>query len=158
MPKFIGPYEVTKSHPTESRYTMDLPPELKARRIHPTFHVTRLRHYNCNDDTIFPRCEVRAYYDFGKAEDNDWLVDDILTHQWNGNKLLFLVQWNLGDTTWEPYSECKDLEALDRYLELLGIEGNDWKKLPRKTSTAEQQTSHGSNAKEPTRRVTRKRT
>src|ERR1700749_5207173 len=28
MPKYIGPYRVTKSHPAESRYTLDLPPEL----------------------------------------------------------------------------------------------------------------------------------
>jgi hypothetical protein len=30
MPKYIGPYPVTKSHPEESRYTLDLPSELKA--------------------------------------------------------------------------------------------------------------------------------
>jgi len=30
MPKYIGPYEVTKSHPNEARYTLDLPTELKA--------------------------------------------------------------------------------------------------------------------------------
>jgi hypothetical protein len=158
MPKFIGPYKVTKSHPSESRYTLDLPPELKARRIHPTFHVTQLHHYICNDDRAFPRRKVRAYYDFGDAEDNEWLVDEIIAHQWNGNKISFLVQWNLGDTTWEPYSECKDLEALDRYLELLGIDGDDWKKLLRKSLTAEKQTRQGLNVKEPARRVTRKRT
>jgi len=158
MPKYIGPYKVTKSHPAESKYTLDLPPELAARRIYPSFHVSRLRHYEKNDDVCFPKREVRAYYDFGDAEDNEWLVDDILAHQWNGNKVSFLVQWNLGDTTWEPYSECKELAALDRYLELLGIDDDDWKKLPRKSSTAGKQTSQGSNAKAPTRRVTRKRT
>ena len=26
----------------------------------------------------------------------------------------------LGDVTWEPLSSCKDLEALDAYLELQG--------------------------------------
>src|SRR5882762_1620166 len=121
------------------------------------FHVSRLRHYISNDDKVFPRCKVRAYYDFGDAKDNEWLVDEILAHQWNGNKVLFLVQWNLGDTTWEPYSECKDLEALDRYLELLGIDENDWKKLLRKSSTTDKQTSRSSNANKPARRVARKR-
>ena len=135
MPKFIGPYKVTSSHPAESRYTLDLPAELKARRIHPTFHVSRLRPYTKNDDTIFPKREVRAYYDFGDAEDNEWLVDEILAHRWEGNKVSFLLQWNLGDTTWEPYPECKELAALDRYLELLGID--DWKSLPRKTSAVQ---------------------
>jgi hypothetical protein len=30
MPKYIGPYKVTNSHPEESRYTLELPDELKA--------------------------------------------------------------------------------------------------------------------------------
>ena len=40
MPKYIGPYKVTQSYPNKSRYILDLPPELKARRIHPSFHVS----------------------------------------------------------------------------------------------------------------------
>src|SRR6202040_1203652 len=104
-------------HPEESEYTLDLPDELKAQRIHPSFHATRLCLYNKNDDVLFPKREVRAFYDFGDAEDDEWLVDKILAHQWEGNNVSFLVQWNLGDTTWEQYSACKDLAALDRYLE-----------------------------------------
>ena len=30
------------------------------------------------------------------------------------------VKWTTGDITWEPLSSCKDLEALDVYLELQG--------------------------------------
>ena len=134
MPKYIGPYKVMACHPEKSRYTLNLPPELKARRIHPSFHARLLRPFQKNDDVIFPNREVRAYYDFGDAEDNEWLVDEILAHQWEGNKVSFLVQWNLGDTTWETYSECKDLAALDRYLELLGIKDDNWMMLPRKQS------------------------
>ena len=59
-------------------------------------------------------------------------MDDIIAHKWEGNNISFLVQWNLGDTTWEPYAECKELTALDQYLELLGIDNGDWKKLPKK--------------------------
>ena len=88
MPKYIGPYKVIKSHPSESRYILDLPPELKARRIHPSFHVGQLRHHLKNDDNIFPRRKVRAFYDFSDAEDKEWLVDDILAHQWKGNGFL----------------------------------------------------------------------
>lgn len=156
MPKFIGPYRITKGNPAESRYTLDLPNELKARRIHPTFHISRLRPFNKNDDTLFPKREVRAFYDFGDAEDNEWLVDEILAHSWNGNSPEFLVQWNLGDTTWEPYSECKDLAALDRYLELLGIQ--DWKKLPRRSETTTATTnSKSSSSKTPKRRSSRRK-
>ena len=58
MPKYIGPFKITQSYPNESRYTLDLPPELKARRIHPSFHVSRLRTFNVNDNNLFPRCEA----------------------------------------------------------------------------------------------------
>ena len=157
MPKYIGPYKVTECYPTESRYTLDLPAELKARRIHPSFHISRLCTYNKNDDTVSPKCEVRAYYDFGNAEDNEWLVDDIVTHQWNGNKVSFLAQWNLGDTTWEPYSECKELEALDRYLELLGIDDDDWCKLPRMASEVRKHLGKHPNVEQPARQDARRR-
>ena len=132
MPKFIGPYKVTKNHPEISRYTLDLPPELKVRRIVPSFHVSLLRQYHKSDDAVFPKHEVRTFYDFGDVEDNAWLVDDIIAHKWEGNNISFLVQWNLGDTTWEPYAKCKELVALYQYLELLGIDNGNWKKLPKK--------------------------
>ncbi|KAK0479001.1 hypothetical protein EDD18DRAFT_1113975 [Armillaria luteobubalina] len=32
------------------------------------------------------------------------------------------VQWSLGNTTWEPLLHCKDLAALDRYLEVMGVQ------------------------------------
>ena len=112
MPKFIGPYKVTKSHPEILRYTLDLPPELKAWRIVPSFHVSLLWQYHKSDDTVFPKREVRTFYDFSDAEDNEWLVDDIIAHKWEENNISFLVQWNLGDTTWEPYVERKELAAL----------------------------------------------
>jgi hypothetical protein len=130
--KFIGPYKVTDSHPEISRYTLYLPPELKAQRIVPSFHVSLLRLYHKSDDAVFPKHKVHTFYDFGNAEDNKWLVDDIITHKWEGNNISFLIQWNLGNTTWEPYIECKELTALDWYLELLGTNDGDWKKLPKK--------------------------
>ena len=54
----------------------------------------------------------------GNPDDTKWLVDKITAHRWMGNTLKFLVNWNLGDSTWEPHVHCKDLEALDEYLEL----------------------------------------
>ena len=113
------------------------------------FHVGRLCHYLKNDDNIFPRCEVHAFYDFGNAEDEEWLVDNILTHQWKGNTVSFLVQWNLGDTTWEPYTECKELAALNRYLELLGIQDGNWKELLRRPSVAAEHPNISLNARAP---------
>ena len=36
--------------------------------------------------------------------------------------LEFQVRWMLGDIMWEPLAECKELEALDEYLELRGVQ------------------------------------
>ena len=75
-------------------------------------------------------------YDFGAPEDAEWWVNEILDHKWKGKELSLLIEWNVGDTTWEPVSSCAELAALDRYLELMGVE--DWPQLPRKQWKAKQ--------------------
>jgi len=74
-------------------------------------------------------------------------VDEILTHQWKGSKLEFLIRWNLGDTTWEPYSTWKDLEALDKYLELQGLNEEEWKKLLHTTTSSSKRTTPKASSK-----------
>lgn len=81
MPKFIGPYPVTKSRPETSNYTLELSPELVRRRIHPTFHISRLRIHVPNDDDRFPNREVATYYDFGDDPEVEWSVDEIIGHR-----------------------------------------------------------------------------
>ena len=95
---------------------------LQARRIVPTFHVSLLRPYRATDDLMFPNRVQPEPYDFGAPDDQEWFIDDLIGHRWsNGKDLEFEVRWSLGDTTWEDLSSCKDLEALDRYLELQGV-------------------------------------
>ncbi|OJT03559.1 Transposon Ty3-I Gag-Pol polyprotein, partial [Trametes pubescens] len=84
VPKFIGPYKVIESFPNTSNYVLDLPPELKDRHIHPHFHVLLLRKHEANDDALFPRREARAFYDFGVDNSAEWLVDEIVGHEWAG--------------------------------------------------------------------------
>jgi len=131
MPKFIGPFAITKEDRTTSSYQLDLPDEMKSRRIHNRFHVDRLRPYLGNDDILFPGREAKHVYDYGTPEDEEWYVDAIIGHAWQGWKIKFNVQWSLGDTTWEPYEHCKDLIALDEYLALHHV--MDWRKLARHT-------------------------
>ena len=50
-----------------------------------------------------------------------WFIDEILAHKWTDNNLELQVKWTLGDVTWEPIDSCKNLEALDSYLELRGV-------------------------------------
>ncbi|KXN81377.1 hypothetical protein AN958_05122, partial [Leucoagaricus sp. SymC.cos] len=63
-------------------------------------------------------------YDFGIDNKHEWFVDKLIGHKFNGHNyknLEFKVHWSTGDTTWELYHTCKDLTALDRYLELRGV-------------------------------------
>ena len=72
------------------------------------------------------------YYDFGSADEPDWFVDEILGHRWvNQTDLELQICWTLGDVTWEPLAECKELKALDEYLDLRSVKRPH--DLPRKT-------------------------
>ena len=129
MPKFIGPYRIAQADPASSTYTLDLPPDLRARGVHPKFHVSRLRRHEPNDSTLFPDRSVEVFYDFGQDPDDELLVNDIVAHEWKGRSVKFLVQWDDGDVTWEPWTTVKDLEAIDRYFELQAV--TDWHQLPK---------------------------
>ncbi|TFK50713.1 hypothetical protein OE88DRAFT_1601231, partial [Heliocybe sulcata] len=113
-----------------STYMLALPPELKARRIHPTFHINLLRRHEGNDDILFPHRESLTAYDFGEPTDVEFLVEDIIGHRWTKGKLEFQVRWVIGEVTWEPLSSCNDLEALDDYLSLARVDAPE--RLPRR--------------------------
>ena len=130
IPKFIGPYKILNGDSSASAYTLDLPEDLRKRGIHPTFHVNLLRRYEPNDVNLFPHRDTHVLYDLGDSDEVEWYVDELIGHRWSGKSLEFQVKWTLGDVTWEPLVECKDLEALDRYLELHGVD--DWRRLPKR--------------------------
>ena len=102
------------------KVTLELPQEFKDRKINPTFHTNLVQLYIKNNDILFPKRDTKVYYDFGNNKDQEWLVEEILAHKWTNKDLELQVKWMLGDVTWEPLSSCKDLEALDVYLELQG--------------------------------------
>lgn len=131
-PRYIGPYKVVKSFPESSVYELDLPESLRKRRIHARFHANLLRRHEPNDDIRFPHRDVKSYYDFGDDEKEEWLVDEITGHRWDGGKIEFEVRWNLGDSTWEPYDHVRKLVALDEYLALQGAKS--WKALPKRNA------------------------
>ena len=122
-PKYVGPYRVLEARPEISNYKLELPAALQERRINPTFHVSLLKPFQASDDSLFPDRTHPGPYDFGTPDDAEWFVDELLGHRWKGPRvadLEFEVRWSLGDTTWEPYANCKELVALDWYLELKG--------------------------------------
>ncbi|KAF8223150.1 hypothetical protein L208DRAFT_1318368, partial [Tricholoma matsutake] len=119
--------------PKKSSYVLDLPTELKHRRIHKHFHVSLLRPHHPNNDVLFPNRHYPDGYDFSAPDDflnndTEWYVEEITAHKWCGHTIQFEVRCSLGDTTWEPLAKCNDLAALDTYLALMGAK--DWQDLP----------------------------
>jgi hypothetical protein len=80
LPKFVGPYRVTRSDPAESSYALELPDELVKRRLHNSFHVKLLKPFVPNNDTLFPHRDTRLIYDFGTPDDAEWFVEEIIGH------------------------------------------------------------------------------
>ena len=100
LPKFIGLYKIVEAHTAASTVTLDLPPELSTRRVHPTFHTSLIRAHMPNDDGRFPRRDTKSYYNFGSADEPEWFINEILGHQWvNQAELEFQIRWTLGDVT-----------------------------------------------------------
>ena len=85
------------------------------------FHTNLVQPYVKNNDVLFPKREAKSYYDFGNNNKQEWFVDKILAHKWTDNNLELQVKWTLGDITWESIDSCRNLEALDSYLELRGV-------------------------------------
>ncbi|KJA13554.1 hypothetical protein HYPSUDRAFT_59833 [Hypholoma sublateritium FD-334 SS-4] len=54
------------------------------------------------------------------SEGSEWAVDRILEHTGSGTNSKFEIQWQLGDITWLPYDKISHLEALNKYINLLG--------------------------------------
>jgi hypothetical protein len=120
LPKFIGPYLVVESHPETSTYRLDLPEDMKRRNIHSTFHVSKLRPYLLNDETLFPGRSSVMPYDYGEPDEED-VVREIDGHRWKRGKVEFHVVWEDGDREWRPIRSVEDCVALDTYLALQGV-------------------------------------
>ena len=93
-----------------------------------------LKPHQANDDVLFPAREPKRFYDFGMPDDLEWQVDEIVGHRWDGDQLMLLVHWTVGEHTWEAAHVCDDLKALDDYLGLLGVARPDL--LPRRERDA----------------------
>lgn len=106
------------------------------------FHIAHLRPFEPNDEAMFPGRDAQVFYDFGLDTEEEFEVDEIIAHHWEGQTIEFYVRfkdrdifWEAyknckdGDIFWEAYENCKDLAALNRYLELHGVA--NWRRLPK---------------------------
>ncbi len=107
QPYLLGPYSVTTR--ANDVYTLLSATSGQER----TYHGSRLRRY---DASMTPDLRLVA-----ATDDNSYLVECIVEHKTGPTKTAwsFLVRWDgyPDCDEWLPYSEVKDLEALDDYLE-----------------------------------------
>jgi hypothetical protein len=117
MPRFDGPFLVTKSNPSKSTYTLDLPNE--PHRF-PTFHASQLRPFVPNNDTLFPSQRLTQPGPVLTPDgEEEWLIDRILDERNRGRGRQFLVRWQgwgSEEDQWLPARELADTEALDNWL------------------------------------------
>ena len=64
-----------------SNITIELPQELKDRRVSPTFHTNLLWAYVENNNILFPKQEAKTYYDFSNNDEQEWFIKKILAHK-----------------------------------------------------------------------------
>ena len=120
IPKYIGPYEIKDDYKNHS-FEVELSKDLKSRGIRGVFHASLLRVHIPNDDRLFPgRLDTQLGTD--ETFSGEWAVDRILSHSGSGQNSVFEVKWAAGDVTWLPGDRISDLQALNAYLDLLGIE------------------------------------
>ncbi|KXN82916.1 hypothetical protein AN958_02042 [Leucoagaricus sp. SymC.cos] len=120
-PKYIGLFRIVEVRPKSSNYHLELLPALTKCKIHPILHISLLRPYNTSNNALFPDQTKSEPYDFRINNEHKWFVDELIGHKFSGHNnknLEFKVCWSTGDTTWELYQACKNLTALDRYMEL----------------------------------------
>ena len=89
--------------------------------MHDVFHSSLLRIHIPNDDRLFPGRMDTQLGDSPDAED-EWTVNSIKSHSGSGENSIFEILWKSRDVTWMPYYQIRHLQALDTYLELMGID------------------------------------
>lgn len=122
LPKYVGPYPVTKVFAKESVCELRLPAELVKRRIHPRFHISLLRPYVANNDSKFPARKVSKYYDFGEPDRDEVYFASIIGHAWDGSKLRLLGTLSTGNLEWTSLEKVRHSEILREYLTLRGVD------------------------------------
>jgi RNase H-like domain found in reverse transcriptase/Integrase zinc binding domain len=120
IPKFIGPYKIIQDFNNQS-FRIELPTHLKRRGIHDVFHSSLLKIHVPNDDRLFPG-RMDTQIGGGTDAEDEWAVDKILSHAGSGDDSIFEILWKSGDVTWMPLYQIKHLQALETYLELMGVE------------------------------------
>jgi hypothetical protein len=105
-PRYLGPYTISAVISTTA-YKLDLPTTL---RIHPVFHISKLKLYNETEDFLraIPPPPVIL-----SDNSEEYEVEQILDKRTLKGKTQYLIKWvgyPLHDATWEPVNHLKNTQ------------------------------------------------
>ena len=120
-PKFIGPYKI-KRIISNVAYELDLPTSMK---IHSTFHVSKLKIYNKDNNEIFEREQIIRPAPEIINEQEEFEIEKIIDKRESGSKsrkkINYLVMWKgypRWEATWENAEELVNAqEKINEYEE-----------------------------------------
>lgn len=126
IPRFLGPYKIL-AKPSPLNYKLDLPPGSK---IHPVFHVSKLRHHATRNPEEFPDSEIvesdpsPLELEDGSYFQEEYEVEKILQHKtMPDGTLKFKVKWvgyPHSQNTWQTLEDLSNSpEALAKYKSTL---------------------------------------
>lgn len=128
QPRYHGPFKII-DRPSPLNYKLDLPP---GSRIHPVFHVSKLRRHIVHDPEKFLAPEPTATDQTPLVPDNpeyyheEYEVEKIVKHQkLTDGSFLFLVKWVGYPHSANTWQTAEDLinaqEVLDKYKSTRGV-------------------------------------
>ncbi|GAB1527049.1 hypothetical protein RhiTH_010224 [Rhizoctonia solani] len=120
LAQWIGPVVIDGVVKEGATYHVELPEDLRRRRIKAIFHALLLKPHIPYKDRRFPG---RNYKQIAllEANDNKWAVEKIVGHCGKGSNAVFEIVWQTGDRTWETYRVVRHLEALKQYFKAIGV-------------------------------------
>lgn len=121
MPRYDGPYTITKAFPEKSVYTIDMP---NTPDLYPTFHARLLTKHHPNDISLFPGWTRKHPGTIITADGEfEWWIESIIDKRKRGRGYQYLVHWvgkGPENDLWLPRKEVEDCEALDTWLKSKG--------------------------------------
>ena len=120
IPKFIGPYKILWDYGNSS-FKLELPNELKQRGVHDVFHLSLLWIHISNDDQLFPGWQENQLR-LGPEVEEEWAVEEVLSHHGSKGDIIFELKWKSGDITWLPSHDIAHLQVLKNYLDAQGMD------------------------------------
>ncbi|KZV78650.1 hypothetical protein EXIGLDRAFT_581248, partial [Exidia glandulosa HHB12029] len=95
-------------------YKLDLSPDMKRRRIHPTFNANLLRMYIPNDDVKFPGRHWEHILDLG-TDPKEKSVLEVIGHAKRNSQWGFYTRWSDGFITEEPLENVRQTQPFEDY-------------------------------------------